>query len=225
MPDKHEIVVKEQGSRYSNFKMFNVSFETMKFYAPAIFDLFALNNSGYFRRLVENFKGKDRVCYLLFRALTWIDPGVGGASLEGIKNVLNLSTAYSTLIKVDPGESRLFKRLGEEIHIVMLRNDGFIKMQKIMNCIDSKGTWGIFIFASEEDKESLFASMERLFRNNSLGNQENLLALGFDIIKFGNQGLWAEYELNIFTNRYNSGQIKGILLDSMDKEKFEVRLI
>jgi len=225
MAEKHEITVKEHRGRYGSFKMFNISFETMQLYDPSTFDLFAFNNRGYFRRLITNFRGKDKVCYLLFRALTWHNAGSGGTSIADIRKVLDLCTAYSTLSRTEPGESRLFKCLGEEIHILMFKEELLMKMQNILNRIDSKGTWCFIIFAEEANKDTLFSNVERFFRNNSLGNHKNLLALGFDIIKFGNQGLWAEYGLDIFTNRYNSEQIKALLLDSMDREKFEVNLI
>ena len=224
MAEKHEIVIKEHKIRYGSFKMFNISLETMQLYAPATFDLFAFNNKGYFKKLLQNFKGVDKSCYLLFRSLTWGEPGAGGASLEGIKKVLDLSENYLTLIRVNPGESRLFKRLGEEIHVAILNDESFAKIQRIINSIDSKGTWGVFIFAPHAARDNLFTNIERLFRNNSLGNQKNLLALGFDMIKFGTQGLWAEYEIDIFTGRYNAEQVRDLLLNAIDKEKFEVIL-
>jgi len=224
MIEKQEIIIKQLKATYGGFKIFNISFGEMQFLISGTFDLFAFNNENSFSKLIKNFKEKDKVCYLLFRALTWPDPGAGGARIEDIKEALSLSSSYFTLNRADPGESRLLKRLGEEMHFLMLKDDVLLKMQKIINYIDSKGTWCFFIFAAESQKDNLFFKIDRLYRSNALTDQRNLLALCLDIIKFGSQGLWAEYELEIFTNRYDTAQIKELILNSTNKDKFEVVL-
>ncbi len=222
MIEKQEIVIKQLKATYGGFKIFNISFGEMQFLISGTFDLFAFNNQNYFTKLIKNFKEKDKICYLLFRALTWSEPGAGGARIDDIREALSLSSSYFTLNRADPGEGRLLKRLGEEMHFLMLKDNVLPKMQKIMNYIDSKGTWCFFIFAAESQRDNLFTKIDRLYRSNALTDQRNLLALCLDIIKFGTQGLWAEYELEIFTNRYDTAQIKELMLNSTDKEKFEV---
>jgi len=224
MTEKQEIIIKQLKATYGGFKIFNISFGEMRFLISSTFDLFAFNNEGYFTRLIRNFKENDKVCYLLFRTLTWPEPGAGGARIEDIREVLNLSSSYFTLNRIDPGESRLLKRLGEEMHFLMLKDNVLSKMQKILNYIDSKGTWCYFIFSKESERDNLFSKIERLYRNNTLSDQRNLLAFCLDIIKFGSQGLWAEYELELFTDRYNIAQIRDLMLNSMNKDKFEVIL-
>jgi hypothetical protein len=224
MIEKQEIIIKQLKATYGGFKIFNISFGEMQFLISGTFDLFAFNNENSFSKLIKNFKEKDKVCYLLFRALTWPEPGAGGARIEDIKEALSLSSSYFTLNRADPGESRLLKRLGEEMHFLMLKDNVLLKMQRIMNYIDSKGTWCFFIFAAESQKDNLFFKIDKLYRSNALTDQRNLLALCLDIIKFGSQGLWAEYELEIFTNRYDAAQIKELILNSTNKEKFEVVL-
>lgn len=222
MIERQEIIIKQHRVTYGGFKIFNISFGEMRFLVSSTFDLFAFNNENYFSKLITNFKEKDKACYLLFRALTWPEPGAGGAHIDDIRKALNLSSSYFTLNRVNPGESKLLKRLGEEMHFLMLKDNLLPKMQKIMNYIDSKGTWCFFIFAAESERDDLFSKIERLYRNKTLADQRNLLALCFDIIKFGTQGLWAEYELEIFTDRYDTAQIKELMLNSTDKEKFKV---
>ena len=161
---------------------------------------------------------------MLFRVLTWPESGAGGARIEDVREVLNLSSSYFTLSRADPGESNLLKRFGEEMHFLMLKDNILPNMQKIMNYIDSKGTWCYFIFAAESEKDNLFSKIDKLYRSNTLGDQRNLLALCLDMIKFGTQGLWAEYELEIFTNRYDAAQTKELMLNSTNKDKFEVVL-
>ena len=224
MIEKQEIIIKKLKATYSGFKIFNISFQEMRFLISGTFDLFAFNNETYFTKLITNFKEKDKVCYLLFRALTWPEPGAGGARTEDIKEALSLSSSYFTLNRDEPGESKLLKRLGEEMHFLMFKDNVLPKMQKIINYIDSKGTWCFFIFAAESERDDLFSKIDRLYRSKALTDQRNLLALCLDIIKFGPQGLWAEYELEIFTNRYDTAQIKELMLNSIDKNKFEVIL-
>lgn len=224
MIEKQEIVIKQLKATYEGFKIFNVAFGEMQLVVSGTFDLFAFNNGGYFAKLIRNFKEKDKVCYLLFRSLTWPEPGAGGARIEDIREALDLSTSYFTLNRTDPGESRLLKRLGEEMHFLMLKDNVLAKIQKIINYIDSKGTWCYFIFDTESNRDTLFSKIERLYRSNTLRDQRNLLALCLDIIKFGTQGLWAEYELGLYTNRYDAAQIKDLILGSVDKEKFDVIL-
>lgn len=224
MAEKQEIIIKESKTTHGEVKVYNISFGGMQLFISGTYDLFAFNSDGYFTKLITNFKGKDKVCYCLFRTLVWPEPGVGGARFEDVREVLDLSSSYLTLSRSEPGESRLLKRLGEEIHFLMLKDNVLAKLQKIINYIDSKGTWCYFIFSAEADRDDLFNKLDRLYRSNGLIDQKNLLALCLDVIKFGQQGLWAEYELEIFSNHYNINQVKDLMLDSMNKERFEVIL-
>lgn len=222
MTEKYPITIRQSKETNADFKIFNISLEQMHLVTPSIFDLFTFNNAGYFLKLLKNFKANNQACFMLFRALTWHEPGSGGARREDIREILDLSSSYLTVFKSEPGESRLIKQLGEEIHFVMLKNDVLPKVERMITWIDSKGTWCYFIFDLPENKDAIFSKIERLYRQNELKNQKKLLSLCLDIIKFGSQGLWAEYELEIFTNRYNASQIKDLILNSVDKEKFEV---
>ncbi len=222
MKEKQEIVIKEVKAWFSGVTIFHVSFGEMQLLVSGTFDLFAFNNKGYFTKLVNNFKEEGKVTYLLFRSLTWHEPGAGGASMEKIKETLALSSAYFTLARTEPGESRLLKRLGEEIHLLMLKDNLLIKLPKILENIDSKGTWCFFIFSTESDKDNLFSKIDALYRRGALGDQKDLFSLGLDMIKFGSQGLWADYGLDISTHRFNATQIKDMMLNSVNKDEFEV---
>ncbi|MCM8789786.1 MAG: hypothetical protein NC916_02030 [Candidatus Omnitrophica bacterium] len=222
MKKKTPITIIETRNLYTDFKIFKVSLETLELIEYTTFDLLSFNNEGYLIRLLENFKEEGKVCFLLFSALTWHTAIKGAAVTNNVRKAVENAYTYFTINSVSPSCGMLQKRLGKDVYLLVLKDKNLVRTQKILEDIDSKGTWCYFMFDYESKKDSLYDEVERFYKNDMLGEKRSMLSLGLETIKFGSGGFWECYEFEIYTRRFNKNRIKDLILNSIEADKFEV---
>jgi len=221
MAEKIPLTVSEVRNSCSDFRAFHVSLEALYLVKYTTFDLAAFNNEGYLSRLLKNFKQTEKVCYLLFSCLTWPVEGRNAAITSNVRQAIKSATSYFTISEESPVSGRLKKMLGRSTYLFILRNTVMHKTQKILEAIESMGTWSYFIFGDESDKDNLFLKLEDFYKNNSLG-KKSILDLRLETIKYGSEGFWEGYEFEIYTKRFDLGGICDLLSSSVDTKKIEV---
>ncbi|MFH0838791.1 MAG: hypothetical protein V1893_01210 [Candidatus Omnitrophota bacterium] len=221
MAEKIPLTVSEVKNSYTDFRVFHVSLEALYLLKYTTFDLAAFNNAGYLTRLLKNFKQAEKVCYLLFSCLTWPVEGRNAANTNNVREAIKSATSYLTIYEESPVSGRLKKMLGRSIYLLILDNTMMHKIHKILEAIESMGTWSYFIFGDEPDKDSLFSRIEDFYKNNSLG-KKSILDLRFETIKYGSEGFWEGYEFEIYTKRFDLEGICDLLSASLDRDKIEV---
>jgi hypothetical protein len=222
MQEKIPITITEARNPYSDFKIFRASMETLELIEYTTFDLLSFNNEGYLVRLLSNFKEKGKACFLLFSALTWHATAKGAAVTHNVRKAIDAASTYFAVGSVSPSKGRLTKQLGTDIYLLVLKDEIIQRAQKILEDIESMGTWCYFMFDDESAKDSLSLAIERFYKSNMLGHKKSILSLGLETIKFGSEGFWEGYEFEIYTKRFNKEQVRDLILNSVDADRFEV---
>jgi hypothetical protein len=218
MAKKFPLTIRQE--KLVNYNVFDLSFDRrwLGVVIFGAFDLRAFNKAGYLAKLVDNFKEKDKACYILFSSFG----GVRGATEVSIDKVLFFTSHYLTLEPIIPEKwsEKLFFSCPNPIHFLILET-GIENIQKVFEYIDSMDTWCYFIFEDEANKDALFAKVKELHKKKTL-DEQGVSTLGAEMIKYRVGKYGAEDSLKIFTYRFNVNQIKNIILSSIDRDKFEV---
>lgn len=219
MAKKFPLTIRQE--RSVNCNVFDLSFDRrwLGVVIYGAFDLRTFNKAGYLVKLIDNFKEKNKACYILFSSFG----GVRGASEVSIDKVLFFTAHYLTLEPIVPEKwsEKLFFSCPNPIHLLIFEA-GIENMQKVFEYIDSIDTWCYFIFEDEANKDALFAKVKELHKKKTLDEQEVITALKTEMIKYRVGKYGAEDSLRLFTYRFNVNQIKNIILNSLDRDKFEV---
>ncbi|MDD5596057.1 MAG: hypothetical protein PHY94_07450 [Candidatus Omnitrophica bacterium] len=183
------------------------------------FDLTAFNQKGYLAKFIESFREKDKAVYLLFSSFG----GISGASMIHIDKVLDMSNSYISMEPIIPEKwaDKLLMSSPNPVYFLFLSEEGVKKIQTIFNYIGSIDTWCYFIFEKESNKEAIYEKMRELRKKKTL-DEAAIVSLQREAIglRFGKYG--AEESFRVFTRRFTIYNLKSMILNAIEADKFKV---
>ncbi len=227
MRNKPQLIIKEQKNYILNSRVFVISilveigrFLFWKAYTSGIR---VFNDSNYLSRFINNFKDKDKVCYLIyylstsFFELQYAPSRINETLETKIKKALSLATSVQKIYDLPPKTFGLFSKYGEVRYCLMIKNNQLGNIQPIVNYLFTSDSALYFIFDSETQNDNI-SSVFKDFKNKD----EKLLTYYPEFIKLSMGCCSAEEEFKVFTNRFDKDQIKAKILGSVDIDKIEV---
>lgn len=209
------IIIKERKNAVLGRQVFNLSLrmKTWKFWK-------AFSMQDILSRLVINLKEKDQVCYLLFSVETLpVEMCDSVVLVDNVRTVLSLASYYLTVYQKDPKKNFMGWEDGEEKHLLVLKENAIVNIAGIVSLISCRDFECYLIFDSEVNKDKLFKEIKSLHDNDSL-KQKNIVSLSSEVIEYALLD-WTN-QLFLYTTRFDAEQIKNIVRDSVDLNKFKV---
>ncbi|MDD2752437.1 MAG: hypothetical protein PHN59_04830 [Candidatus Omnitrophica bacterium] len=218
---KRSLITITQEKNLSDGTLFDISFSRhlLGLVVFSAFDLSAFSAKGYLQKFIDNFREKDKAVYFLFSSFG----GISGTSMVNVDKVLDMSNSYISMEPIIPEKwaQKMLMSSPNPVYFLFLTEDGVKKLSTIFNYISSIDTWCYFIFEKEAAKEAIYEKMRELRKKKTL-DEAAVLSLGREAIgmRFGKYG--AEESFRIFTRRHSIYNIKSMILDAVEADKFKV---
>ncbi|MDD5653770.1 MAG: hypothetical protein PHT31_06420 [Candidatus Omnitrophica bacterium] len=220
MPRRSLITISQERV-LSDGTLFDISFarHLLGLVVFSAFDLTAFSARGYLQKFVDNFREKDKAVYFLFSSFG----GISGTSMQNVDRVLDMSNSYISMEPIVPEKwaQKILVSSPNPVYFLFLNEAGTKKISTIFDYISSIDTWCYFIFEKEAAKEAIYEKMRELRKKKTL-DEAGVLSLGREAIglRFGKYG--AEESFRIFTRRFSIYNIKSMILNTIDADKFKV---
>ena len=211
MADKVSIIIKNSSDGLDkNVNVFSLSI------GYAQYSFYDFNKDGYLVKLINNLKESEDLCYVLTSFFVHSD-----YPKDYINNILSVSPENICISSVPIKNFFILERGGQEKHLLIFRKDNILNIKKLIeNLAGNSGSKCYIIFDKESNKDKLLS----LYKNNR--NFENeIISIVSEGIKIEFECCGPECEVLIFSRRHSLDGVKDEILNSIDKEKFEVGVL
>jgi hypothetical protein len=213
MADKTSIILKKNNdNKAEDINIFELSIGYVQY------NFHDFNKDGYFVNLLNNLKrDDDDVCYIVTSFL--VD---SGHPKNFINNVLDIASEKICISSVPIKKFLFIEKAGEEVHLLIFRKDNIQNVKKLIETLEFSDSDArcYIVFDKESDKEKMIS----LCKNIPFFGKEFFTKLSEGIrIEFN--CCCSEYVISFFSRHFDISYFKNKILNSIDKEKFEVGVL